>query len=171
MTKVLLVSDSHSLTEELTTIKERHTVDFMVHCCDSELEMDDAALKGFYIVGGNCDFDHRYPDEQILELGGLNFLIVHGHLHHVKRNLTVLANDARKRDATVICYGHSHVAKVTQSEDQLFINPGSIFQPKGISEKTYAIIEWENPKELQVKFYNIEGKEIKEYEYIASFTG
>lgn len=170
LTKVLIVSDSHGLTTELIKVKERHTVDFMVHCGDSELEMDDPVLKDFYLVGGNCDFDSRYPGEQVLELGELKFFIVHGHLHQVKQNLTVLVNEARKRDATIICYGHTHVAGVTQSENQLFINPGSIFRSKGITEETYAILEWENPKEIKVKFYNLSSKAIQELDYTASFA-
>lgn len=169
LTKVLIVSDTHGLTNELITVKERHAVDFMIHCGDSELEMDDMALKDFYLVGGNCDFDSRYPDEQMLDIGGLKFFIVHGHLHHVKKDLTALVDEARNREAAVICYGHTHVAGVTQSENQLFINPGSIYYPKGMKERTYAILEWDISNELRVKFYNLSGEVMKELDYLANF--
>ncbi len=170
LTKILIVSDSHGLANELITVKERHAADFMIHCGDSELKMDDPVLKDFYLVGGNCDFDTRYPDEQVLELDGLKLFVVHGHLHQVKQNLMVLVNEARKRGAAVVCYGHTHAANVSQSEDQLLINPGSIILPRGIKEKTYAILEWENKKELKVKFYNLSGESIQELDYTASFA-
>lgn len=168
MFKALIVSDSHGLTKELEEIKNSHKVDFMIHCGDSELDMDADELEGFYKVAGNCDFDNRYPNEQLLELSGLNLLMLHGHFHQVKQNLNTLSKYTRNSNVSVICYGHSHVAKVTQIENQLFINPGSIYNPKGIKEKTYAIIEWDSPKEIQVKFYDLKGNHLEKLSYKAS---
>ncbi|WP_010651072.1 YfcE family phosphodiesterase, partial [Oceanobacillus massiliensis] len=103
MTKVLILSDSHGLTDELNAIKERHQVKSMIHCGDSELDMDAAELEGFYKVAGNCDFDVRYPDEQTLEIGGLIFYVTHGHLHNVKMDLMGLSYRAKELNADVIC--------------------------------------------------------------------
>ena len=168
MNKVLVVSDSHGLMEELTVIKERHDVDFMVHCGDSELDVDADELEGYYKVGGNCDTDNRYPDKQVLELGGLTFLVVHGHLHQVKRDFTTLSYHAEEAGASIICYGHTHVAGAIQIKNQLFINPGSIHQSRGMKEKTYAILEWEEPKVLRVKYYDINGNRFEKLDYNAS---
>lgn len=168
MNTVLIVSDSHGLMDELTVIKERHAVDFMVHCGDSELDVDADELEGFYKVGGNCDTDNRYPDEQLLELGGLTFFVVHGHLHQVKRDLTTLSYHAEEAGASVICFGHTHVAGAIQIKDQLFINPGSIFQSRGVDEKTYAILEWEKLDTLHVKYYDTKGNHYEKLDYKAS---
>lgn len=88
MSTVLIISDSHGLTEELVEIKKRHQPDYMIHCGDSELDLDAEQLEDFYKVRGNCDTDNRYPDELVIELDGLTFFLVHGHLHQVKRDLT-----------------------------------------------------------------------------------
>lgn len=165
MTRVLITSDSHGLTDELSEMKARHQVDYRIHCGDSELDVDSSALEGFYKVGGNCDFDHRYPAEQTFELGGLKFLIVHGHLHKVNSSLTTLSFRAREVGADVVCFGHTHVAGVLKEGEQLFINPGSISHSRGIKEKTYAILEWSSPDELFVSFYTVAGERCKSLDY------
>ncbi|MCM3739930.1 metallophosphoesterase [Oceanobacillus luteolus] len=159
MTKVLILSDSHGLTDELSEIKARHQVDYRIHCGDSELDIDAGSLEGFYKVAGNCDFDNRYPGEQVLELGGLKFLVVHGHLHKVNHGLMTLSLRAKEVNADVICFGHTHQAGVVSEGEQLFINPGSILQPRGnIKEKTYAILTWNSIDDLTVKFYKLNGE-------------
>lgn len=46
--KLLIVSDSHGLQEELLTIRERHAdVDKMIHCGDSELPQDSKEMSSF----------------------------------------------------------------------------------------------------------------------------
>src|SRR5699024_8775952 len=146
-------------------IKARHETDIMLHCGDSELEMDDPVLEGFYTVGGNCDFDNRYPNEQSFEFKGLSFLILHGHRHYVKHDLTTLALYASEADASVICFGHSHIPGALVYHNQLFINPGSIYKPKLHAEKSYAILEWDSNKNIQVHFYNLDGEPLEFLDY------
>lgn len=169
MAKVLVVSDSHGLTEELAEIKERHQLTYMIHCGDSELDMDSPQLDGFYKVGGNCDFDPRFPEEQVLEIDSLTFLAVHGHLHNVKLDLMKLSYRAEEADAQIVCFGHTHIAGAEQTGNQLFINPGSIRLPKKRTEKTYVILEWENVKDVKVSFFTIDGEEVAELSVQASF--
>ncbi|WP_087971830.1 metallophosphoesterase [Oceanobacillus rekensis] len=161
MTKVLILSDSHGLTDELTVIKERHQLELMIHCGDSELEMDAKELVGFYKVAGNCDYDVRYPNEQTIELDGVTFYITHGHLHNVKQNLLGISHRAEEEKAQVICFGHTHIAGAEQVGMQLLINPGSIRLPRNRAEKTYAIMEWENPSAITVDFYTVTGKKVE----------
>ncbi|MGX4669769.1 metallophosphoesterase family protein [Cerasibacillus sp. JNUCC 74] len=168
MPKVLILSDSHGLKKELEIIKDRHQVDYMVHCGDSELGLDDKEMSGFYSVMGNCDVDTRYPEEQTLTVDGLGFLIVHGHLHSVKSNLLQVAYRAEELGAQIICFGHTHVAFAEQHGKQLFINPGSIRLPRGRKEKTYVILEWDVKENIHVYFYTTDGDRLKEMEYTAS---
>ncbi|API90704.1 metallophosphoesterase [Virgibacillus pantothenticus] len=170
MTKVLIVSDSHGLTTELEMIKQRHYVDAMIHCGDSELGMDDKEMAGFYTVMGNCDVDNRYPEEQTLTVNDLKFLIVHGHLHQVKRNLLHVAYRAEELGAQIICFGHTHIAGAEQQGNQLLINPGSIRLPRGRKEKTYAIMEWDVKEEIRVQFYTVDGEQLKDSSYTASLS-
>lgn len=166
MATVLIVSDSHGLTDELMEIKARHQTDYQIHCGDSELDIDADPLEGFYKVGGNCDFDRRYPNEQILEIDGLTFLVVHGHRHRVKFGLTDLSLRAREVGADIVCFGHTHVAGAVKEGGQLFINPGSILQPRsGRTEKTYAILDWKSRDEVSVIYYSVDGRRYDVLDY------
>lgn len=153
MTKVLILSDSHGLTDELAAIKEKFDLKYSIHCGDSELGMDAPEMEDFYKVAGNCDFDARYPEDHKIEIGGLTFYITHGHLHNVKSNLNRLSYHAEEAGANVICFGHTHVAGAEKIGDQLFINPGSILQPRNRPEKTFAVMEWDEPSDISINFY------------------
>ncbi|MGJ9457124.1 metallophosphoesterase family protein [Oceanobacillus sp. CF4.6] len=168
MSKVLILSDSHGLMDEVSVIKERHQIKSMIHCGDSELDLDAQELEGFYKVAGNCDFDTRYPDEQTIKLDGTTFYITHGHLHNVKSNLMGLSYRAEEEKAQVICFGHTHIAGVEQVDKQLFINPGSIRQPRNRTEKTYAIMEWDTLASITVNFYTVTGERVDDLTYNAS---
>jgi|SRR5690625_4971441 len=168
MNKILILSDNHGLTDELVEIKKRHEVDYFIHCGDSELDMDAPELEDFIKVAGNCDHDVRFPEEQIIEVGDLRVLIVHGHLHGVKRDLTTLSYRAEELGAQLVCYGHTHVANAKQLHNQLFINPGSIRLPRLRPEKTYCILGWENINQINITFYTLGGKVVNDLSYTAS---
>lgn len=169
MARILFVSDSHGLTKEIAQIKDQvGNVDLLIHCGDSELELDAEELAGFMKVRGNCDADTRLPNEQTMEIGDLNFFVTHGHLHQVKWGLTKLAYRAAEVNARVIGFGHTHIAGAEKVGDQLFINPGSIRLPRGISDKTYAVMEWDKLNEICVSFYTLEGKIVEELTYHTS---
>lgn len=165
MPKVLILSDSHGLTEEITKIKKRHQLKYMIHCGDSELDMDAQVLRDVYKVGGNCDVDPEYPNELVFPMEGVRFMVVHGHLHQVKTGLLPLSYRAKEENANVVCFGHTHIAGAEKINDQLFINPGSIRMPRTRKEKTYAILEWSAEKEASVTFYTVEGKEVEDLSY------
>ncbi|MEW9675442.1 metallophosphoesterase [Lentibacillus sp. L22] len=168
MPNILVVSDSHGLTNELTQIRERHHADFMIHCGDSELEMDAPELEGYVKVAGNCDSDSRFPNEQLIDADGVNVFVTHGHLYQVKMSLMNIAYRAQESNAQIVCFGHTHIAGAEKSGDQLFINPGSIRMPRKISECTYAIISWTAKDNVYVNFYNIDGEMVKELTYHTS---
>ncbi|MCY8233701.1 metallophosphoesterase family protein [Priestia endophytica] len=160
--RVLIVSDSHGLTEELHTIKNRHKdVNAFVHCGDSELQADSREMEGFLAVRGNCDYDERYENEETLNIGEDLLYVTHGHLYNVKMTLMNLTYRAKERDAKVVCFGHSHIAGAEKIDQTLFINPGSIRLPNRRKERTYAILQYEENK-ATVNFYDHEGNEIKD---------
>jgi len=168
MSEVLIVSDSHGLTKDLKAIQERHNIKWMIHCGDSELDFDAPELEQFYKVAGNCDFDVRYPDEQTIEIDGLKFYITHGHLHNVKMNLMGLSYRAEEEQAKVICFGHTHIAGAERVENRLYINPGSIRQPRNRAEKTYAIMSWRDRTLVTIQFYTVDGVKVEDLVYQTS---
>lgn len=169
MHKVLIVSDSHGLTDKVIEIKTRHNVKHMIHCGDSELSYNSSALEGFINVAGNCDYEQRFLEEETIVIGELTFFITHGHLHNVGNGLNRLAYSGAEKDAQVICFGHTHIAGAETMKDQLFINPGSIRSSRNHMEETYAIMNWETLSDIQVTFYDLAGQVVEELSYTTSF--
>ncbi len=157
--KVLIMSDSHELTHEISIIKERHKQDViaMIHCGDSELEKNNAYMNGMITVRGNCDRDSAYPNIVVEEIAGKRFLITHGHLYNIHMSLLNLSLKGEETDANIICFGHSHAAGSELIDGKLYINPGSIREPRGRKEKTYAILEMDQHT-VTVTFYDVQGK-------------
>ena len=141
--KILIVSDSHGLTEELQELKAMHAheVEMMIHCGDSELPADEEALENYLVVQGNCDYVGTFPEELVKEFGGLRVFVTHGHRYGVKSTLFNLSLRAQEAAANIVCFGHSHFLGAEMIEDILYINPGSIRLPRGRIEKTFVILE------------------------------
>ncbi|MGP7816779.1 metallophosphoesterase family protein [Niallia sp. 01092] len=140
--KVLIVSDSHGLVDELGELKIRHKeeVDLFLHCGDSELPANEKAMNGYATVRGNCDYEEKYPNELVKEKDGVKIFVTHGHLYGVKSSITSLSYRAKELGAHIACFGHSHFLGMEMIDDILFINPGSLRLPRGRTEKTYVIL-------------------------------
>lgn len=142
--KYLVVSDNHGDRECLVDLADhyRDRVDFMFHCGDSELEPTDELWNDFIVVTGNCDYDERYLQEQLVKTGKDTILMTHGHLYNVRRTLDNLVYRSKELAASIVLFGHTHELGVEMIEDVLVINPGSISLPRGQHMiKTYAIID------------------------------
>ncbi len=82
----------------------------------------------FWITLGNCDIDEKsiseiqkLPNIKLAEkievtLGGRKFAMAHR------------IEDLRKSDAEVLVSGHTHIARIQKLNNQLRINPGSLFE-------------------------------------------
>src|SRR5690625_2327033 len=160
MHKILIVSDSHRLTEELDIIKERHDVNHRIHCGDSELLNNHPTIQSFTTVEGNCDSPGEFKVEEQLSVDHLNIFITHGHLYQVKTNLLPLTYRAAEVDADIVCFGHSHIAGVEKIDGRIYINPGSIRSPRRRPEKSYVILSWNNSDDIHVQFYDLSGNVI-----------
>lgn len=168
MEKVLIISDSHGLTTELTSLKEQYGSYTMIHCGDSELFTGHPVLNNIQVVRGNCDFDQNMPEEILIPVAGINIFVTHGHLYRVGRYLTTLSYKASEYDAQIVCYGHTHRAKAEKIGKQIFINPGSIRSPRDRIEKTYAILTIEDGKHIQVDFHTTDGQILDELSFSAT---
>ncbi len=158
--RLLVMSDTHGDTEVIKTVRERHMdVDAVIHCGDSELPFDHEYLEGAKRVRGNCDGDARFPDEEIFAVSDKKIFVTHGHLFNVKSTTMNLFYRAKEVEADVVFFGHSHVLGCELLENILFVNPGSLLKPRGIDDKSYAIVEF-SESTWTVFGYNDVGKEI-----------
>ena len=139
--RVLVVSDSHgnkaALRRCLAAQPEARTVVFLG---DGLREAEDLAMeesgRTFYCVPGNCDFvatSLAVREESFL---GVRVLFTHGHLYKVKYGLELLEAEARRRQAGVVLFGHTHQPMVQYDDGIYFVNPGSIGK-----EGRYAVLD------------------------------
>ena len=155
--KVLIVSDSHGLVNELEELKKKHQeeVGLFLHCGDSELAANEAAIQGYKSVRGNCDYEEKYLNELVEEAADAKILLTHGHLYGVKSSVNNLLYRAKELGADIACFGHSHYLGMELIDGILFINPGSLRLPRGRVEKTYVILTIDQDKyKTEVYDYN-----------------
>lgn len=155
--KLIAVSDNHGNTyymEEILSIYEEE-VDNWVHCGDSELMEDHPLWQHYKTVSGNMDYAPGFELERLIEFKNYKFLIIHGHKHAVKRSNEEMKKRAVEEGASIVFYGHTHIPKVEEDEGILFINPGSLTQPRDRSIGTYLLMDLdEDAKKVSLTFYN-----------------
>ena len=140
--KLLIMSDTHSdiLTME-HVMQYHHDVDAVIHCGDSELDYSYFEEKQIHVVKGNCDFDVSFPNEVIFQVKNEIIFVTHGHLYQIKSTLMPIFYRAQEVQASIVCFGHSHLLGAEVNNGILFVNPGSLHLPRGRKEKSYAIVE------------------------------
>lgn len=141
--KYLVISDNHGDREILVKIFNhyKNKVDAIFHCGDSELPSDDSIWNGIDVVKGNCDYSSGYPNTVTKVIGSDSIFMTHGHLFSVNSGLETVKAQAKQNGSNIVFYGHTHRAKTNFEDNLLFVNPGSISQPRGISKKTFAIVQ------------------------------
>ena len=95
-------------------------------------------------VRGNCDFSTVYPKQALFTVDGVVVLAVHGDEFGVKVSLSRLCDYAKKVNATLVLYGHTHLPKITEINGITFVNPGSLSDYT--REKTFSFIKIDGNK-------------------------
>lgn len=155
--KALIMSDSHGDQPIVTKLVEHYQneVDTIIHCGDSEMMMSDPLVDQMVIVQGNMDFA-SFPIIQEINSDVGTILVTHGHEYNVNSSLLGLELLAQQERAKVVCFGHTHQLGVQVNQGVVFINPGSISQPRGkyvTIGGTYVIADFLK-NEINVQFYN-----------------
>lgn len=164
----LVVSDNHGDRDVLVDLVDsyRGKVDRMFHCGDSELEPNDVLWNDLIVVKGNCDYDPEFPNTIVEKAGTDTIFMTHGHLANVRSGLTSLALQGEKANATIVLFGHTHEIGCEVRANTLYLNPGSISQPRGpIQLKSYAIIE-STEDQFEVQYYGRDHQPIKELHFV-----
>ena len=135
MTKIIVISDSHGNiknVEKLRPIIAEN--DILVHLGDGAGDIREIMRdypEKVYTCAGNCDFFSPLPDDGVIEVERLRIYFCHGHKYRVKSTLDQLLEAAKRRDCDIALYGHTHNAKITETDGVLLINPGSLKHPAG----------------------------------------
>ena len=144
--KILVFSDSHGAPSYIRTAIRQHggQADALIFLGDGAL--DAAAVFGeypdipYYVVRGNCDSALRLaaggidaPEEEVITLGGLRFVILHGHTAGAKSGYGQMLYLADKNRADGVLFGHTHMPESRSvpspgnpDKNVFLFNPGSV---------------------------------------------
>lgn len=157
MIRVLLVSDTHGSLERFYRIKEKlGTIDAVFHMGDLGADAGDMGLAlnaPVYAVRGNCDDPLEAKDmafERIVTLGGLRFLLTHGHRSGGEYALCLRAEESHCASAF---FGHTHRRFIGSQNGVLLVNPGSLSYPRD-GNAGCAVMEIENG-DVNVRFIDL----------------
>lgn len=150
--KILVVSDTHGKNDVLKKVIElEKPFDVLVHAGDMEDQVKSIlgyTSYGIRIVAGNCDYGLGYPRELQFNLDDRHIMLIHGNFVagascNTRLDITPLENYARSKGADILIYGHTHIPKIIQREDDfLIINPGSLSLPRqNDGRPSYCIME------------------------------
>ena len=152
---LLVMSDSHGDRAVVADIKQRYigTVTALFHNGDSELDSSDSLWEGIQVVKGNCDYGGGFPERLITQVGAIRVAQTHGHLFGINYSCQRLDYWAQEEEADICLYGHLHIPDACMRGKTLFVNPGSVLQPRGlVAECLYALISV-YPDRFVVEYY------------------
>ncbi|WDL96895.1 metallophosphoesterase family protein [Alicyclobacillus sp. ALC3] len=143
--RICVVSDTHRFRHELMqAVSLAGPINAVLHAGD---ETSDAAWLAdrihcpVHAVAGNWDTRSTvYPDSLVVTGYGPPLFLTHGHRLQVKNTLLPLAKTAHSHGASIAVFGHTHIALAEEVDSVLCINPGSLSQPRGRKERTFAIL-------------------------------
>ena len=149
--KIGIISDTHGQVPNAVH-DALAGVDHILHAGDvgpmdviTELE----TLAPVSAVLGNTDYTIQLPQMSVQTFGGQKFLV-----HHIV-DLPVPSQLVRVAIAdeqpNVVVFGHTHMPYNEHHDGVLFLNPGSVSNPRGGNAPSVAIVEC-NESSLIVKF-------------------
>lgn len=127
--KILVFSDSHRSRGGMMDAIDREQPDLVIHLGDLAADAEELGYaypqQAMISVPGNCDGWTTDPAIRLVTLEGHKVLLSHGHLWGVKQGCGAAIAAARKADADILLFGHTHVAHCAQADGLWIMNPGA----------------------------------------------
>ena len=159
-----VMSDSHYDLDAIdNAVCMAPDVDCWFHAGDSIADTEYLAKvsgKKVYKVPGNVDWHSTAAPEITVDMAGVRIFMTHGHRYQVKWSLDKLAQKAASIGADLVIYGHSHVGAQDEIGGILFVNPGSVSEPRDGLLPSFMKIKITNGK-ITVKRIFLDGKNDK----------
>lgn len=142
----LIMSDTHGDVSKAKDVLSHYPqMDAMIHLGDfykdALLLQNQFQISECIMVPGNCDYSLDIPDEQVLSVEGKRIFLTHGSRYDVKSGIMRLESKALKEKYDIVLFGHTHVPLLKNTASAMFLNPGSLAYPRGLSGPTYALLE------------------------------
>jgi len=157
--RYLLASDTHGNTQYLENVLRAFSFDGLIFCGDGEgLENGLAYLPGcpaeIYMVRGNNDWNPGLANDIVIPLGDRKAFVTHGHRYRLYEGIDALGTAAMARTCEFCIFGHVHRPVCRRYGSVVFLNPGSLAEPRQEDRiPTCAILETEG-KVFRVRFIN-----------------
>ncbi len=145
--KLLILSDSHGNIANMERAVELAAPRMILHLGDCWRDAERLAGRcpsiPLHQVPGNCDFRPDAPVEQVLCLEDKRILLCHGHTYGVKQSLLAAGYAAEEQNLDLFLFGHTHKPLLDMRGKTMFLNPGSIGDPR---RPSYAVVTLSNGK-------------------------
>ncbi|MBQ1186230.1 MAG: YfcE family phosphodiesterase [Clostridia bacterium] len=146
--RILVFSDSHGRTSQIEkAIEAQPEAKHIFFLGDCVRDIEDYPFiytdRTFHIVSGNCDYSSTYKSADTAVVGGKKIFFTHGHHLSVKSGIGRLKQMALVEGASIVLYGHTHVANKEYADGIHFVNPGSLSSAREGSTG-YAVIDIES---------------------------
>jgi len=150
---ILVVSDTHGNQKAMReAVSRRGPFDALIHLGDGIQDGIDVARESgiaFHGVRGNEDYAALVPDTLRLALGTWTLFLMHGHQMDMssyqsgqvwETHLSAMADRARKEQAQVFFFGHTHCPLLRVQDGIVITNPGDQYIGSTMPP-TYAALE------------------------------
>lgn len=142
----LIMSDTHGdLSKAKEVLGHYPQIDALIHLGDyfrdAAILQSQFQVPEFIQIPGNCDYVFDVPGDRVIEAEGKRIFLTHGHRYDVKSGILRLDAKATKDKYDIVLFGHTHIPLLKNTASTLFLNPGSIAYPRGLSGPTYALLE------------------------------
>ncbi len=156
--RILIVSDTHGRHNNLDRALEKAgAIDMFIHLGDVEggEEYIDAVVNcKKHIVRGNNDYFSDLPREEEFYIEDKRVFITHGHNYCVSMDMEMIRKEAKKREADIVMFGHTHRPYFRRERDITLLNPGSLSFPRQEGRKgSYMILETDKSGKFEYRQY------------------
>ncbi len=152
--RILVVGDTHGRISPLINKIRELEFDYMFFTGDFIADASKIVRRKpikYKGVRGNCD-PRTGHEEQIIEMDGKRFYLIHGHQLSAKKGHDLIWQRGKEIGADAVIFGHTHKACSEKIGGIWLINPGSPSYPRS-GAATYAVI---NISEGQIHPYIVE---------------
>ena len=143
--RIVAVSDTHGKIDRLEAVlRQQPRADYFLHLGDVYFDVVEARMsypnRNIICVAGNGDYGSDLPLEDELVTCGKRIFYTHGHRYFVKSGYGRIIQEAQKRGADILLFGHTHVAYTAYENGLYIMNPGSLGHPED-GRPTYGVID------------------------------
>ena len=158
-----VVSDTHGNKEGLLLLAERLKsagAQILLHLGDDYRDLDTLSQAGLRVIGVPGVYcpeycDPKIPSRQIIDLGGLKFLLTHTETRHRHDDPKDFDPELACYEVNAVLFGHTHVPGFEERQGVAWINPGHLRHRTDRGHPpTFALLQI-NPEELKVQIYRL----------------